>query len=262
MKVQKISIGVVTYNSENEIINFLNSLDSVLDGVNPEVAVYVLDNGSSDGTIRVLNEFHARHFDLDLIIPNANLGFGGGHNAISDSASADIYIISNPDITFMNSDIFVNIIKYFEMNDALALYSPAIKNSLGEIQFLNKKNPTVLDMAIRFMPSNWFVKRKKEFVKFSTGYESPQPIEFASGAFMAVRLEYFRKVGGFDRRFFMYFEDADLSRMLAKKFETIYDPTVAVEHQWQRASHKNVKYFLIHVQSLFKYFSKWGWVIK
>ena len=69
-----------------------------------------------------------------------------------------------------------------------------------------------------------------------------------------------KKVDGFDPRFFMYFEDADLSRKFQKKgYRTIYYPYVHITHFWKRESQKSLKMALVFMISGFKYFHKWGW---
>jgi hypothetical protein len=73
-------------------------------------------------------------------------------------------------------------------------------------------------------------------------------------------MDVLKKVGGFDPRFFMYFEDADLSRKLqAEGFKTVYYPYVNITHLWQRESQKRLKMALIFMISGVKYFQKWGW---
>ena len=74
---------------------------------------------------------------------------------------------------------------------------------------------------------------------------------------MAMPTEVFRRVGGFDRRYFMYFEDADLTRTISKTCRTVFCPQITVIHLWERAGAKKLKYFLIQVQSMFRYFRKW-----
>ena len=69
----------------------------------------------------------------------------------------------------------------------------------------------------------------------------------------------FKLVDGFDERYFMYYEDSDLTRKINEISTAMFVPTVNVIHSWERASSRNMKYSLIMVTSLCKYMNKWGW---
>jgi GT2 family glycosyltransferase len=67
-------------------------------------------------------------------------------------------------------------------------------------------------------------------------------------------------VGGFDARYFMYFEDADISRKFQRLgYRTVCYPHVAVVHTWERASHKSLRMALVLIANGYRFFSKWGW---
>ena len=72
----------------------------------------------------------------------------------------------------------------------------------------------------------------------------------------------FKSLGGFDQRFFMYLEDADLT-LRAKKFgRVVINPQISVTHIWERESAKSVKYLFIHILSSLKFLWKWRKPIK
>jgi len=64
----------------------------------------------------------------------------------------------------------------------------------------------------------------------------------------------------FDRQFFMYPEDIDLSRRIHRKFRTVYYPNVQVVHNHAQESYANTKLLFIHIVNMIKYFNKWGWI--
>ena len=80
----------------------------------------------------------------------------------------------------------------------------------------------------------------------------------ATGCFMFFRTEVFKELGGFDERFFMYLEDCDIARRAAEKYKALHYPMATVYHLWERESKGNKKLLLIHIQSILKYFLKWG----
>jgi hypothetical protein len=92
------------------------------------------------------------------------------------------------------------------------------------------------------------------------GYEDICDVEFLSGSFMFCRSDALSTTGGFDDRYFMYLEDADLSRKVQQAgYRTVYYPYATVTHLWERASYKSLKMTWVHIQSAFSYFNKWGW---
>lgn len=258
----EISIGIVSYNSVHKVKKLIKSLNVFQKTKELKINLFLIENGKDKNlSIATLlsDETKPQFVDIKIIDNNENLGFGGGHNKIASNVGTDIYYIVNPDIEFVDANVFAVIEEEFKNNERLNFLSPGIQNPQGNLQLYNKFDPTVWDMVVRFTPGNWFKKRKNAYVKKEYGYMHSQTIEFASGAFLAVKLSSFKQVGGFDDRYFLYFEDADLSRALRLSGEGLYMPEIRVQHDWERASRKNLKYLIILVESMIKYFGKWGW---
>ena len=76
---------------------------------------------------------------------------------------------------------------------------------------------------------------------------------------MFFRTESFEKVGGFDTRYFMHFEDIDITRRIGEIARTVYFPGATVVHAHEAAHKKSKKMLIIGLQSAVKYFNKWGW---
>ena len=73
---------------------------------------------------------------------------------------------------------------------------------------------------------------------------------------MCIRSDVFKALGGFDERFFMYLEDADLTLRAQKFGRTVIAPQFCVTHLWDRSSAKSIKYLFIHLSSAFKFLIK------
>ena len=74
---------------------------------------------------------------------------------------------------------------------------------------------------------------------------------------MMFRTSVLKKTGGFDERYFMYFEDADITREAKKYSRVVYYPDAVVSHVWNRDSKHNFKLLAIHIHSMLKYYWKW-----
>lgn len=248
----KISASIVTYNSRDEIDNCLSSL-SDLEGT--DFVLYVVDNASRDGTADHVEENYPW---VKLIRSERNAGFGAAHNMAVKLADSDFHIIINPDITLDASQIPL-MAEYLEKNPDTVLISPKVLNPDGTVQYLPKRYPRV-----KYLMSGFMEKRSEHFRRIRDEYtmkdilgDEPVEVDFCTGCFMFVRTGALKACGGFDERYFLHFEDADLTRMLKRYGRTMYMPCFTVTHAWHRENSKLGKVFFISLESMFKYFMKW-----
>lgn len=74
-----------------------------------------------------------------------------------------------------------------------------------------------------------------------------------------LRIDAIKEIGMYDEKFFMYFEDFDLSRRMHQTYKTVYFPDVAVFHGYEGGANKSFKLFKIFIKFMITYFNKWGW---
>ena len=251
--MKKISISIVTHNNAN---NVLLALESVYKNAkNVEIEIFVVDNNSSDGTIYWVQKQYPQ---VKVIKLSQNKGFGAGHNQVLDKINSDFHVFLNPDITF-DTDVIGDLATYLQENPDVAIITPSILNVDGSRQDLPKKVPQfkylVSGRLERF--GGIFKTWREEYTCKNIDFERPMEIDFCTGCFIMIRTSILKKLNGFDERFFMYFEDADLTRRAQKYGKTMLHPSICATHTWARTSSKNLKYFCIHVSSMLKYFYKW-----
>ena len=73
-----------------------------------------------------------------------------------------------------------------------------------------------------------------------------------------MRTEAFRRMGGFDEGYFMYVEDADITRKAQEYGKGMYVPEAHVYHAWHRDTKKKWKNFWMQIRSMLRYWRKWG----
>lgn len=245
----QVSAGIVTYNNVSEIISCLNSLIETTKGMNVEI--YVLDNHSSDDTVSVIRKYFPR---VHLIESSENLGFGRGHNEILKRISSEFHMVVNPDIQF-TPEVVSKLTAFMCRYPEVGIVTPKIRNADGSEQFLPKRDPKFSYVILsKFRPFYFF---RDEYTRADEVFNKPTRILSSTGCFFMIRTDMFRKVNGFDEQFFMYFEDADLSRRVRKKSVIVFYPNAFVYHAWKRdntRSFRGIKIFLI---SMLKYFWKW-----
>lgn len=251
----KISASIVTYNNEKEIKGVLDSL--ITSTIKDILEIYVVDNCSSDKTLDIVRN---RYKNVNIIEMETNVGYGSGHNAALKTTNSKYHFIINPDIKF-NVNLIEDITNYFEKNNDVVLCIPNIHDINDKLKFPPKKDP-----KIRYLIGRYFSSLGSIFKKWADEYEGknikmdiPFEIEFCSGSFMITRTELAKKINGFDDRYFLYFEDADLSRKMREYGKVVCNPNFNVQHEGKRASHKSIKGLRMMLSSMVKYFNKWGW---
>ncbi|MGX7041315.1 glycosyltransferase [Leuconostoc lactis] len=254
---KKITVSIVTYNNESSLEQRLNILIPIFK-VNNVKKVYIIDNNSQDKTPFILKKFATDEKLIYPILLEQNKGFGYGHNAAIKRISSDYHVVMNLDATPNTKMLFNNMESYMNNKAEVDLLSPLVLFNDYDIQYLTREEPTVFDLAIRFLGKKWFPKRQEKFINLDDGYDHEQIIKNATGCFMFLRTETLKKIGGFDERYFLYMEDSDLTKSINQQGTAIFSPEFKVIHEWQRKNHSLIgsKYMVI---SMIKYFNKWGW---
>ena len=223
-----------------------------------KVFLYLIYN-SPDDSLKILAHYTN---NLEYVFVNKNIGFGAGHNIAIRKAinNAKYHLVLNPDIYF-NNGVLEEIFSFMENNHDVGLLMPKILYPDGRIQYLCKMLPTPLDIFLRrFLPFKKIIEKRNERYELRfTGYDRIMNVPYLSGCFMFLRNSVIKEIGAFDERFFMYFEDTDLTRRIHRKYKTIYFPYVSVFHCYGKESYKKFKILLIHIMSTFIYFNKYGW---
>lgn len=243
---------IVTYNNIDTIDSAVSSL---LKCTEADFRLFIVDNGSTDGTPELIEKNYPQ---VTVIRSGGNIGFGAGHNLILDRLDSDYHAIINPDIS-VRDDVISKLAAYLDETPEAGLVSPEVRFPDGKPQILGKKNP-----CLRYLFASHFRKGSepdetlREYAMLDADYSKPFEIENATGCFIFIRTELFRKLGGFDKRYFMYFEDCDLSREVNRVSKVVYNPQVTVYHEWHRDSKRNFRLKLIHITSMLRYFAKWS----
>ncbi|EOL47494.1 glycosyltransferase family 2 protein [Enterococcus caccae] len=254
----RITISIVTHNSRH-IFDVLDNLKQEL-GLESSYDIHIFDNASDQSYIDKLESYGPF---ISLHKAEENEGFGHGHNEVIKKITTRYAVIFNPDI-LLKKHMLDEMIRRMKESDQLAAVCPKVLNSDGTTQYLVRQKLDLFDYILRFIP---FQSIKKLFDKRLSYYEcrdlpddQTSYIKMGSGCFMVIDVEKFRHVGGFDERFFMYFEDNDLCLKFGKAgYKILYTPFDTVIHLYEKGAHKNKELFKIFLQSMVKFFNKWGW---
>lgn len=184
--------------------------------------------------------------DLDIeVISNVSAkGFGANHNDALSHAKGDTFIVVNPDIRANELD-FGPLLETVTVTDVGAC-APLVLSNEGKIEDSARRFPTLARLATR-------VILKIRSVDFDISTQ-PVAVDWVAGMFVAFRADVFRSIGGFDTRYFMYMEDADICRRLHRRhLRVIVDPRCKVVHEARRASRKDAQHMRWHVRSALRF---------
>lgn len=173
-------------------------------------------------------------------------GFGANHNRVFRRCSTPYFCVMNPDLR-LAADPFPQLLGAFA-NERVAMAAPAACDPSGALQ----------DNARR-LPSPWRIASKLWAPPLGPDYSSDADVvypDWVAGFFMLFRSSAFRQLGGFDERYFLYYEDMDLcSRIRLAGLKNAWLPRVKVVHDARRRSHSDAKYLLCHLRSIARFFT-------
>lgn len=203
----------------------------------------------------------------DLVIRNSgNLGYGRALNKAIQRLGDGLPLVAalNTDLQW-ESGCFETMLAWMQEHPDVVLAVPGIRSRDPQrsLQQLAKRDPTLLALfSRRFLPDGikpaWLRRYDARYVMADLDYEQVFEAPYLSGCCMVMRLDAFRAVGGFDERFFLYLEDADLTRRLRGHGRCVHLPLVSVVHAWGRGSHHSLWLTWVNLVSAFTYFRKWG----
>ena len=273
--MRDIGISIVTYSPNlAELSATLSSLRNAAQiaieaGRISSVQLYLIDNGPGDQWTERLEALCRAQWSeagcskWEVLCPGQNLGFGLAHNLAIDRSSGEYHLVLNPDVTLAN-DALLNAVDYMDKHPEVGCLSPYAEGKARKREYLCKQPPSVLVLILRgFAPA--FLR--KLFDKKLAAYEMRgvtendvvQSVPIASGCFMFFRTNTLKTVGGFSPKYFLYFEDFDLSLRVSKTSAISYVPMVKVVHTGGYASKKGLTHIRMFASSGRTFFGEHGW---
>ncbi|HEX6828165.1 MAG TPA: glycosyltransferase, partial [Burkholderiales bacterium] len=222
-----LAVSIVVYEPDLEVLGrTLRTLRAALEhgaARRPlRATVFIADNspdaGAGAAAPALLREVFAGcpGCGAEYLVSGGNIGYGRANNLAIGRSRADYHLVMNPDV-FPDPDALAQALEYMEHHPGAGLLLADVRGEDGERHHLCKRNPTLFDLFLRgFAPGflrRWFERRMREFEMCDRDYDaSIHGVPYPTGCFMFFRGETLRRLGGFDPRFFMYLEDADIGR--------------------------------------------------
>lgn len=256
----KLSVCVVNYHNDKELIRFLDSLESFRPKSLNEVIV--VNNGSSESNLKRLLQDEYGNW-VEVIEMSKNLGFGKAQNKAVKKARGEYVLLANPDLELIDGSL-QSLLDFADEKGDFGAIGPKLVHPDETVQESCRRFPKFLDLLgnrLPFLPG--FKKRKSRYLMRDKNLDETTKVDWLVGAAMLMKRDRFLEMGGFDERFFLFFEDTDLCRRLGEAGADVwYYPGACFLHANERLSERGLwpfkKVFWIHLASACKYFRKWG----
>jgi GT2 family glycosyltransferase len=259
-----ISILIVNYNTRDLLISCLKTIYQFPKNLTFEVLVS--ENGSNDGTEEAVRE----KFPQVRVIQNGrNLGFGTAMNIAVSQARGRYLVALNPD-TMVPHNTLRYMLDYLESHSEIKVVACRLVGRDGRAQLSCARFPTPLRVfflftrLVRILPISalqTYYDRyswRHLFIE-DRNHDEPREVDTVLGALFMMPLEIFKQSGGFDKRYFMYYEEVDLFRKIRDMgHRVLFLPEVYVVHYGGEATKQEyVRMRFEQQRSLLLYLQKW-----
>ena len=232
-----ITLIIVSYKSEKLIIQNLQILK--------KFPTIIINNSKTNEFNTLINDFK----NIELILSDENLGYGKANNLGVNKSKTPYVLIVNPDILLDEQLINTLYSTFINYNDDIGVVGPALYD-------LNMKRRT--NGSISHIKK---IRGRKLYNSINNIPEGNMCCDFLVGCCLFMKRDFFIELGGFDKDFFMYFEDNDLCDRIIKNGKTVVEvPSAKVIHLENSSSKKNsfqnYKLAIIHKISEYIYLKK------
>ena len=258
-----ISVSIVLYELDKTALqNCLDSLKTTIQSCDPTMGsiswhAKLIDNGNNSSA---LSSFPSEN--LSVLNNPENIGYGAAHNQVIMTATSDFHLILNPDVV-LDQDYLQYTIKLMISKQNIVLASPYGVNAQGNNAYLCKRYPSLLILLIRGLGqkhlSRLFKNRIARYEYQDLTTSKVTKVELLSGCCIFARTRSIQKAGGFDKNFFLYFEDFDLSLRMREFGKIVFVPKAKIIHFGGNAAKKGLLHIFFFVRSAARFFRKYGW---
>jgi len=235
----EISISVVSHAQIHLIENLLHDIDEHCRTLSLEMILTL----NLEETLPFAADSFS--FPLKVIRNPMPQGFAANHNQAFVHASGQFFCVMNPDIR-LGDNPFPALLACLK-DLSVGVVAPLVLGESGKMEDSARRFPTPAKILCKAFGG---CKERDYVVK-----DDPIYPDWVGGMFMLLPRDIFERLGGFDQRYFLYYEDVDLcARLRLMGYEVVVCPQARVIHHAQRSSHRNFRYLRWHLKSMARFF--------
>ncbi|MGM9788540.1 MAG: glycosyltransferase family 2 protein [Candidatus Cryptobacteroides sp.] len=226
----RVAVVILNWNTKDFLKSFV---PGVLASLGREDSLYVADSGSTDGSLELLERDFPEVKRLPL---GENLGFTGGYNKALSQIDAQYYLLLNSDIE-VEQDWLEPLVQLMEEKPECGICAPKLlaleRGERGDWHKTKRfEYAGAAGGLLDFFGYPYCRGRVLSHVDMDTGqFDQPSRVFWASGAAMLIRSSLWKRLGGFDSRFFAHMEEIDLCwRAQGLGFQVWVQPRSVVYH--------------------------------
>src|SRR3989339_781857 len=228
-----VSILIVHYNTPGLLRQTLKGIIRAAPQVSYEIIV--VDNNPEARIIQMVNQEFPQ---VKVIVSEVNEGFAKGINHAMKEASGRYFFSFNPDMVMLPKAL-EELVSYLDQHQTVGAVGPRLQCPSGELQqscyrFMEVK--TIFYRRLPFLKKLSFAKTHlQNYLMEEWDHQETREVDYLLGAAILLRREMIEKIGAFDERFFMYFEDQDLCRRCWDAgWKVVYHPFSVMIHYHRR----------------------------
>jgi len=229
-----------------------------------QMEIIVIDNYSDTESIGFLRA-QLQGTSVIIVETRANRGFGSGYEEGIKHARGEFVLINNP-VKILEQTGVEKMVKKMQEDSSIGILAPKLIHPDGSVRASSRAFPTPLDViAKRTFLQHWQPKRMERYLDLTRDQEAERDADWIAGGCFMIRRSLLNDIGGFDPRFFLFFEDIDLCRKCWQAGKrVVYAPSITGTDRKSRLSEGGPLSMLLspvgrtHIRSAVKYFLKWG----
>lgn len=222
--VDFVSIILVNFNGEDVLFDCLSSLEKFIPKESCEIIL--VDNNSQDNSINIIESNFPR---IKLIKLPQNIGFGSGNNVGAKEAKGNFLFLLNTD-TIITSNFLPHLLGLMAENKDVGIIGTKLVFQDGSFQI--SVSPEIGIMGeIKAKKMHQHAKSQNSLNSIERDFKLVRDVDIVVGASFFIRANLFNLLGGFDEKFFMYFEESDLcQRARNSRYRILYTPHESIIH--------------------------------
>lgn len=251
-----LSIIIINYNLAKEIEDCLKSILNTLDSHKEfQFEIIIVDNNSPDKKLPD-TEKKFKHNDIYFYYLNENIGFGKGCNFGFSKAKGEFICFLNPD-TILKENIFTQILEEFNHDISIGIIGPKQQIRKPFFDFSAGYSPKIIFELFNLIGLGVFLEGAIMHFKVKNNMR-PIQVNWILGACIIIKSDLFKSLDGFDKDYFMFFEEVDLcKRVLNKGYKVMYEPQLKIHHIGSVSGKKDYTLYTIRTySSKYLYLSK------